>query len=384
MPLSNSSPEVVLVPDLPTEGWVSMDRYADRLLGHLLGSVDEEIRVKSALQGNSVTSLEASGDPIHQERVSTPTRMWRRYHSYPRMVSQLTGDIFHILDHSYAHLVPRIRKPCVVTVHDLHPLQTLARKTRGLSGVIRNRYLTNVLAGLRQADCWIVGSEWMKSGLIDWLGTDDNIFVAPYGVDREYFQDRDGPRRAATRNEFSIPSECELLLHVGSTVPRKNLPMVMNTLAALRDLGRDVRLLQVGGAPQKIESLALDAGVSDRVIAAGKISEPSLRATYAAADVFIIPSTYEGFGLPVLEAMASGLPVVGSGAGGMNEAAGGAAQIIKNGTAKEYADHIVKILEDVEVRRNLESRGLEHARKFTWERMASLTAEVYLQLLDRH
>ncbi len=403
-------PSVLLVPDLPLERWASMDKYAHRLHDWLESS-DFGFQVRLAAHIGSLTrdsvgrrgaSAELRGDrrksfvrwwtqPVDPSRLVLPgplhgPQQWAaRYHFYPWRVKREAKrvDLVHVLDHSYAHMIETAgRRPVVVTVHDLMPVVVLRSPTGGggwREGV-RNRFLRQALKALRQADAYIVGTEWLKHELATWLGNDKNIFVVPFGVDRAFFGEAPAAAvRERWRRDWRIPEDAFVVLHVGSTVDRKNVPLVIQTLARLRQQ-TDAYLLQVGGRfsadqEQLIDRLDLRRAV--RSVASA--DETALRRAYRAADVLLFPSLYEGFGFPVLEAFASGLPVVTSGAGGLKEVAGDAALVVEGRDPGAYVEALER-LDDTDERDDLIQRGWTRARGFTWQKTAALTADVYKAL----
>ena len=409
-------PSVLLVPDLPLERWASMDKYAHRLHDWLESS-DFGFQVRLAAHIGALTRdsvgrrgsvAEQRGNrrksfvrwwtqPVDPSRLILPgpfhgPQQWAaRYHFYPWRVKREAKrvDLVHVLDHSYAHMIETAgRRPVVVTVHDLMPVVVLRSPTGGggwREGV-RNRFLRQALKALRQADAYIVGTEWLKQELATWLGNDKNIFVVPFGVDRAFFSESTagatggaGGARERWRRDWRIPEDAFVVLHVGSTVDRKNVPLVIQTLARLRQQ-TDAYLLQVGGRfsadqEQLIDRLDLRRAV--RSVASA--DETALRRAYRAADVLLFPSLYEGFGFPVLEAFASGLPVVTSGAGGLKEVAGNAALVVEGRDPGAYVEALER-LDDTDERDDLIQRGWTRARGFTWQKTAAQTADVYKAL----
>ncbi len=403
-------PSVLLVPDLPLERWASMDKYAHRLHDWLESS-DFGFQVRLAAHIGALTRDSGGGEhrrggaerrrsggfvrwwsqPVDPSRVVLPgplhgPQQWAaRYYFYPWRVKREAKrvDLVHVLDHSYAHMIETAgRRPVVVTVHDLMPVVVLRSPTGGggwREGV-RNRFLRQALKALRQADSYVVGTEWLKGELATWLGNDKNIHVVPFGVDRAFFSEATtGGARERWRRDWRIPEEAFVILHVGSTVDRKNVPLVIQTLARLRQQ-TDAYLLQVGGRltfeqEQLIDRLDLRSVVR-RVSSA---DETALRRAYRAADVLLFPSLYEGFGFPVLEAFASGLPVVTSGAGGLKEVAGGAAVVVEGRDPGDYVQALER-LDDMDERDDLVQKGWARARQFTWQKTAALTAAVYKPL----
>jgi glycosyltransferase involved in cell wall biosynthesis len=401
-------PSVLLVPDLPLERWASMDRYAHRLHDWFESSdFGFQVRLAAhigALTRDSVGRRGATGErrsgrgkafvrwwtqPVDPSRLILPgpfhgPQQWAaRYYFYPWRVKREAKrvDLVHVLDHSYAHMIETAgRRPVVVTVHDLMPVVVLRSPTDGWREGVRNRFLRQALKALRQADSYIVGTQWLKRELATWLGNDENIHVVPFGVDRAFFSESVvGGARERWRRDWRIPEDAFVVLHVGSTVDRKNVPLVIQTVARLRQQ-TDAYLLQVGGRfsadqEQLIDRLDLRRAV--RSVASA--DETALRRAYRAADVLLFPSLYEGFGFPVLEAFASGLPVVTSGAGGLKEVAGNAALVVEGRDPGAYVEALER-LDDAEEREELITKGWARARQFTWQKTAALTADVYKSL----
>jgi len=381
-----------------------MDRYAHRLHDWLESSeLGFQVRLAAhigALTRDSVGPRRSDrrkafvrwwAQPVDPSRLILPgpfhgPQQWAaRYYFYPWRVKREAKrvDLVHVLDHSYAHMIETAgRRPVVVTVHDLMPVVVLRSPTGGggwREGV-RNRFLRQALKALRQADAYIVGTQWLKQELATWLGNDKNIFVVPFGVDRAFFGESPaGGARERWRRDWRIPEDAFVVLHVGSTVDRKNVPLVIQTLARLRQQ-TDAYLLQVGGRfsaeqEQLIDRLDLRRAV--RSVASA--DETALRRAYRAADVLLFPSLYEGFGFPVLEAFASGLPVVTSGAGGLKEVAGNAALVVEGRDPGAYVEALER-LDDADERDDLIQKGWTRARGFTWQKTAAQTAEVYKSL----
>jgi len=321
-------PSVLLVPDLPLERWAAMDKYAHRLHDWLESS-DFGLQVRlaahiGALTRDSVGRRSATGEqrssgrrkafvrwwtqPVDPSRLILPgpfhgPQQWAaRYYFYPWRVKREAkrSDLVHVLDHSYAHMIETAgRRPVVVTVHDLMPVVVLRSPTGGggwREGV-RNRFLRQALKALRQADAYIVGTEWLKQELATWLGNDKNISVVPFGVDRAFYGESTVARERG-RREWRIPEDAFVVLHVGSTVDRKNVPLVIQTLVRLRQQ-TDAYLLQVGGRFTAEQEQLIDRlGLRSAVRSVASADETALRRAYRAADVLLFPFFIRGLRLP--------------------------------------------------------------------------------------
>src|SRR5574341_663350 len=254
---------VLLVPDLPLERWPAMDRYANRLHDWLeSGAPGFEVRLAASIgeltrerKGRHGAFVRWWTQPVDASRIVLPGPLHlphqyaARYFFYPLRLRREArrADLVHILDHSYAHLrLSARRAPAIVTVHDLMPVIELRSEQDGWEARLRHRALRRSLRALRRAERFIVGTEWLKGELATWLGDDRNIRVVPFGVDRSFFIESPGGRERA-RERWRLPEDALVALHVGATVERKNVPLVIETLARLRTEGTEACVLQVGG-----------------------------------------------------------------------------------------------------------------------------------------
>jgi glycosyltransferase involved in cell wall biosynthesis len=271
---------------------------------------------------------------------------------------------------------PTNSRRVVVTVHDL------AFKRFPESAPHGTRWwLARLDRALERAARIIVVSESTRRDLLDRYPVDPaRVGVIPLGVDRSVFRAADADAVARVRSRIGI--DRPYLLYLGGIEPRKNLP---NLLAAFSTLTPDISLVIAGSGvewnPEGSDLLGralagLPEEVRARVHRTGYVSESDKVALLTGAEALVYPSLYEGFGLPVLEAMACGTPVVTSNVASLPEVAGNAAVLVDPADPAAIAEGIDRSLGDVELRRRLIAAGFRRAEGYSWDDTARRTAEV--------
>ena len=206
----------------------------------------------------------------------------------------------------------------------------------------------------------------------------DRITIAPLGVDPGF-----SPGHHDSPCELPAGVTAPYLLHVGDLHERRNLGVALEAvIEARRHVGASSTLSLVlagidRGVTEGLCAIASNAGVPDAVVPLGSVSEERLRTLYQRAAALVYPSLYEGFGLPVIEAMASGTPVIASHAASIPEVLGNAGVLLDPLDVRGWTGAIVKVVNDEEFRARLRAAGLARAAEFTWERTARITLEVY-------
>ena len=263
--------------------------------------------------------------------------------------------------------------PMVVTVHDLLALSF----PEHFSAVIARRFAWLAGRCAARAARVITDSEFVRAQVVERLAIPaERTAVVPLGVDERFRPmavDADWLKR-----RFGI--DRPYVLCVGTLEPRKNLLSVVAALERLRWLDDAITLVAVGGRGWK--TTAIDAKLADApVIATGRVEDDDLVKLYAGAACFVFPSFGEGFGLPVLEAMACGAPVVTSDRTSLPEVAGDAALLVDPGSVEAIGDAIERVVRDPALASRLEARGRERASRFSWRRCAEETVAVYRDAL---
>jgi glycosyltransferase involved in cell wall biosynthesis len=329
------------------------ESYVSALLAEL-PRLDEELDFAAVTRHPEL--VPEGVEPVELPARSQPLRMAV---SFPRLLRRLRPTLAH-----FQHVIaPGCPAPAVVTIHDLS-----FERAPGLMGR-RDRFFfkTMVPRSARRAARILTVSELTKRDLVERYGIPEGkIVVAPNGVDAAF--NPDGPSRDAA----------PYLLFVGALQPRKD-PLA--AIEALSLTNGDLRLVLAGpdkGGGREAREAVARLRLERRVEFAGHVEKPELAALYRGATCLVFPSRYEGFGLPVVEAMASGTPVVATTAGAVPEVAGGAAILVEPRNAVALAGGIERALAD---RERLVRAGLERARRFSWTETARMTLAVYRELL---
>jgi glycosyltransferase involved in cell wall biosynthesis len=226
-------------------------------------------------------------------------------------------------------------------------------------------------------------SESTKRDLLELYDVEaERVVVIPHGVDREVFRPSSTDEVEGVRRRFGIAGP--YLLSLGGIEPRKNLPNLVRAFAQLPAGGRPMLVLVGGGVEWNPEGRdALQAAlrevpghVAERVVLTGYVKEQEKVALLGGAEALVYPSLYEGFGLPVLEAMACGTPIVTSDLSALPEVTGDAALLVDPRDTGALASAIERVLEEKDLRHDLETRGMSRAAGYTWEATARRTAAV--------
>jgi glycosyltransferase involved in cell wall biosynthesis len=314
-------------------------------------------------------------DPPHRpnvgvERKLAPARplwaMWDRV-PFPPVEWLVDCDVFHATN----FIAPPSRKvPVVVTVHDIGFVHHPADVSPGVRRMAR--LLPQILS---RAAAIVTVSEFTRDELLEWQPhLADRITVIPNGSHH---------RAKALESASPAAVGAPYALMLGTLEPRKNLPLALDALSILRRRGVDLRLVLAGGRSTLIDLPAMlaERGLgSPEVICTGYIDDARVASLLTGARMLVFPSLYEGFGMPLLEAMQVGVPVVAARAGATPETVGDAGLLVDPTDAEGFADAMAQLVFDDELRTTLIKKGRAREAEFTWERAAAACLRLYRQV----
>jgi len=297
----------------------------------------------------------------------------------PRLLAQRHADVYHSL---FFGMPLRPGVPTAWTCHDLIPLVVpgLLDAPRRFTFAALHRLAAHA------SDRIIAVSRATRDDLVRHLGVPaERIAVVPWGVDDRF---RNAVARPDPALAARLGGSARYWLYVGVNKPHKNLPRLVRALARAQATKptRDLHLVIAGAWDPRFpeaRDAAAQANVASRVHMLGPVPDDDLPALYAGATGFLFPSLYEGFGLPVLEAMACGLPTMTSNRSSLPEVAGDAALLVSPLDEEEMAAAIGRLADDPGLRDELARRGRARAAGFTWQDTAGQMIEIYRELAGR-
>lgn len=378
-PVRPALPRVALVCDFLEERWPSMDLFGDMLYQNFhsehAGALQVEL-LRPALRPR-FSRLRPNGAFWNADRLIN------RFRDYPAWLKQRAArfDVFHLVDHSYSQLILDLpAERAVVTCHDLdtfncvlepsldpRPRWYRAMAQRSLNGFLKAAQVICVSAFTR--------AQVLRHGLF----APDRISVIPPGADPVFFAGVNPDAQASVR--AFLPGR-PYLLHVGSTIPRKRLDILLRVFAGVARAVPELRLVRVGGAlTEGQQRLADELGIAGRIVQAPYLSKQQVAAVYGEAALVLQTSDAEGFGLPVIEAMACGCPVIASDIPPLREAGGTEAEYCGIGEIEAWTETAVRLIQErekaPEAWKARQMRARNHASRYTWKENAKQTISVY-------
>jgi len=314
--------------------------------------------------------------PRSKKDLSTPERWWWDQVGFPRQARKERVDLIH----QPCFSAPVFYKgKIVVTCHDLISV-FFPQNLPLFSRLFYSRWMPY---SYRAADIIIASSEHTKKDIISLLKIpEEKITVIHLAASKDFRPIRQSKKIKKVQRRYKTSPD--YILHVSTIEPRKNLPFLVRAFALARREGIDSNLVITGKKGWYYDDLfrlVTDLHLEKKVIFTGYVADDDMPALYSGAKAFVFPSLYEGFGLPPLEAMACGTPVVSSTTSSMPEVIDQAGILISPHDEMLWAKSIVKVLKDKGLAKTMSGWGPRQAKKFSWEETARKTIEVYGKVL---
>jgi glycosyltransferase involved in cell wall biosynthesis len=382
---------VALVADFAEEGWPSMDLVADALFDRLCVEHADEVDAILLRPRFKWRLTRAADSAVRRDSLSkarfNADRLLNRFIDYPRILKRARRnfDVFHIIDHSYAHLVSQVPpQRTIVTCHDLDAFRPLIEPPVSAQRRLLKLMAARELRGLQRAAIVACDSDATRGELLRHrLVAPDRAVTIPNGVAPIFCAQPDPPAdREAALMLGPVTADALEILHVGSTIARKRIDVLLRVFAGLRETFRNARLVRVSG-PFTAEQTALarELGVAGATTVMPFVEPAVLAAIYRRAALALITSDQEGFGLPLIEAMACGAPVMASGLAVLREVGGDAAEFIAVGDVPAWISAAQRLIHerahDPDRSSARRAAGFSQAAKYSWSEYARSYVELY-------
>jgi glycosyltransferase involved in cell wall biosynthesis len=287
------------------------------------------------------------------------------------------------INHFYNYIIPpEVQDKSIVTIHDMafkrYP-ETVRAKTKYMLKI-------GLQKSIQRAARIITVSEFSKKEILHYYDYPDNKITVVYnGVDRDkYNTNVDSSEIAAVCATYGIPQD--YILYLGTLEPRKNLERLIKAYAILKHKHGDFPVLVIAGGNgwlfDTIFKTVWDLKIGESIVFTGYVNDREKTCLMAGAGFFCFPSLYEGFGMPVLEAMACGAPVLSSGNSSLAEIAGNAALLVDSSSVEHIASGLEKLYLDGTLRSDLRKKGLERIKDFSWNKSAEALYAVYKEAIN--
>ncbi|MDN5329808.1 MAG: hypothetical protein PWP35_1595 [Bacteroidales bacterium] len=280
--------------------------------------------------------------------------------------------------------------PLVVTVHDIIYMEKSIPQILTGSGTpyqkfgnVYRRFIVPRI--IKKSEVVITVSYFERKRMAEFFGMEDAKLRAVYnGVSPHFKPVKDEQALKDAKAKYNLPDK--FFFHLGNTDPKKNTLGVIKAFAQFRQkTGLDIPLVMLDFDRAELLSMANDSGDSsiiEHIHLTGYVPNKELPAIYSQCEIFLYPSLRESFGIPILEAMACGVPVITSNTSSMPEVSGGAALLVDPYKPESITDAMIRLLNDADLRQGLIQKGFEQAAKFTWEAMARQVLDIYNEILS--
>lgn len=384
-----SLPRLAVICDYREENWPSMDLVADMLLQNLRqehAEIIDATRLAPLMRRRFTRSSFENGQRFKADR------LLNRFWDYPRFLNRHRAefDLFHVVDHSYAHLVHKLpAERTVVTCHDVDAFRCLFEDKAERRSLLFRSMTKQIMSGLgKAARVTCVSNATRDELLAHELVAPERTVVIPNGVHPSCSPETDPLADAeATRLLGQADADTVEILHVGSNITRKRIDVLLKVFAAVRKEFPDARLIRVGGRLTSEQTkLAEQLGIAGAITVLPHLERNVLAAIYRRASLLLQPSEREGFGLPVVEALACGTPVVATDLAVLREVGGEAAVYCAVGDLTSWAESVTGLLaersRESEQYRKRRTAAIAQAAKFSWAEHARQMVTLYQEVLQ--
>jgi glycosyltransferase involved in cell wall biosynthesis len=349
-------------------------RYSRNLLGELV-KIDQKTSYTAFVTPADVAEFALKAPNLDRRVVDIPHYSRREQTDLPKILKAGKYDLVHFANFNHPILY---RRPFVVTIHDVI-LSTIARNPSKL----KQTAYEIAIRDCKRARKVIVPSKSTRNDLANVLRFDPTkVVITPEGSEG-MFREHSEEEKAAVKKKLCLPDR--YLLFVSRWERYKGLPALIEAYEVIKETSPDIGLVIAGRPTQAdLETAALvqrKKKQDSKIVTPGFISDEDLAAMYSAASVYVHPSWYEGFGIMILEAFASGVPVVTSNLSSLPEVVGDAGILIDPKKPKEIVDAIMSILADPKRAQDLIAKGRDRNLQFSWTKMAEQTLAVYREVL---
>jgi glycosyltransferase involved in cell wall biosynthesis len=386
---ATNSTRVAILCDIVEENWPSMDLVGEMLYENLRSSHADKwtaTRLSPPLR-RRFTRIRGNGHFFNADR------FLNRFWDYQRWLQSRTEafDLFHVIDHSYSQLLHHLPpERTIVTCHDLDTFRCLIEPQNEPRSIPFRKMMAHVLNGFRKAAVVVCDSSAIRDELLNHrLIASERLRVVPLGVHPSCIGEPDPAADAEAKRLLDGGRQDAInLLHVASTIARKRIDVLLEVFAGVRKEFPETRLIRVGGpfTPAQLK-IVRRLNLDDAIIVLPHLSRDVLAAVYRQATLVLQPSDEEGFGLPVIEAMACGTPVVASDLPVLREVGGRAASYAPVADVSAWTELISRLLHERDRQPEAwlarRAAGKERGARFSWMKYTENMIGVYQEVLGR-